>query len=316
MRCGAVAVIPRADRLLVIRRAATVEAPGAYCFAGRLPTVVFGASPPEQLVDGQFETWQETTGKSGDRPADHSAVRPGALGRDFSPRINEPNFMAAGCQPIFGLLIHGRPRVARGQHLDGEIGWTFKETNRKRACHTITADEGDIRSADRIRIPSDDETGFRAEDASQVVRLDEDRKWGGDVDDHPSTFATGWGHHAKLSPDEFTTAAAMVLPKLLGGCDSYCGHVDTPWDFVPCRTWNNNCCRRRPKTHASILLRCTEHVKPRQSLQPLLVALAGALRIGRRTRRLEGLSGRTLAVVHVVRYVMKSKRRMRAGLGN
>jgi 8-oxo-dGTP diphosphatase len=34
MRCGAVAVIPRADRLLVIRRAATVEAPGAYCFAG------------------------------------------------------------------------------------------------------------------------------------------------------------------------------------------------------------------------------------------------------------------------------------------
>ncbi len=34
MRCGAVAVIPRADRLLVIRRAATVEAPGTYCFPG------------------------------------------------------------------------------------------------------------------------------------------------------------------------------------------------------------------------------------------------------------------------------------------
>ena len=34
MRCGAVAVIPHADRLLVIRRAATVEAPGTYCFPG------------------------------------------------------------------------------------------------------------------------------------------------------------------------------------------------------------------------------------------------------------------------------------------
>jgi 8-oxo-dGTP diphosphatase len=34
MRCGAVAVICRADRLLVIRRAATVEAPGTYCFPG------------------------------------------------------------------------------------------------------------------------------------------------------------------------------------------------------------------------------------------------------------------------------------------
>jgi 8-oxo-dGTP diphosphatase len=34
MRCGAVAVICRADRLLVIRRAATVEAPDTYCFPG------------------------------------------------------------------------------------------------------------------------------------------------------------------------------------------------------------------------------------------------------------------------------------------
>jgi 8-oxo-dGTP diphosphatase len=33
-RRGAVAVIVRGDRLLVIRRAATVEAPGTYCFPG------------------------------------------------------------------------------------------------------------------------------------------------------------------------------------------------------------------------------------------------------------------------------------------
>ena len=34
MRCGAVAVIVRDDRLLVILGAATVEVPGTYCFPG------------------------------------------------------------------------------------------------------------------------------------------------------------------------------------------------------------------------------------------------------------------------------------------
>ncbi len=46
-RCGAVAVICRGDRLLVIRRAATVEAPGTYCFPGG--AIEPGESEPDAL---------------------------------------------------------------------------------------------------------------------------------------------------------------------------------------------------------------------------------------------------------------------------